>query len=127
MSDWAIDAVVIDASGRRRSPAGRRSRPAATYLVLDTAEDPYVSENPLAISTSRCHPDRPCCSTPTASWRPVLTGPQLSASQRFEFFSPSGSGCRPPELAQPVAELRPDDDVALLASTTERPSADEVR
>jgi hypothetical protein len=26
-----------------------------------------------------------------------------------------------------VAELRPDDDVALLALTAERPSADEVR
>ena len=32
-----------------------------------------------------------------------------------------------PELAQLAADLRPDDDVAPLASTTERPSADEVR
>lgn len=31
------------------------------------------------------------------------------------------------ELAELVAELRPDDDVALLALTAERPSADEVR
>jgi phosphoserine phosphatase RsbU/P len=32
-----------------------------------------------------------------------------------------------PELAELVSELRPDDDVALLALTAERPSADEVR
>jgi hypothetical protein len=31
------------------------------------------------------------------------------------------------ELAELVAELRPDDDVALLALTAERPSAGEVR
>jgi hypothetical protein len=31
------------------------------------------------------------------------------------------------ELAELVSELRPDDDVAVLALTAARPSADEVR